>query len=92
MHAANSTACQFYKDQEDCDGYGGYNTSISKTAKFIGSDFAVNDRGPNVTGSFFKDTLTIGNAKVDSMKLGVAYEGITSSMFRSVSFRPHVHY
>ncbi|KAH8431035.1 uncharacterized protein LDX57_008696 [Aspergillus melleus] len=79
MHAANSTSCQWYKDKEDCDGYGGYNTSTSKTAEFISSDFAVNDRGPNVTGDFFKDALAIGNARVDSMKLGVAYDGITSN-------------
>ncbi|PLB49723.1 acid protease, partial [Aspergillus steynii IBT 23096] len=79
MHAANSTSCQFYKDHEDCDGYGGYNTSTSETAEFISSDFEVNDRGPNVTGAFFKDTLTIGNAKINSMTLGVSYNGITSN-------------
>ncbi|KAI9035252.1 acid protease [Aspergillus affinis] len=79
IHAANSTSCQWFKDKENCDGYGGYNTSTSKTAEFVSSDFAVNDRGPNVTGDFFKDALVIGNTKLDSMKLGVAYDGITSN-------------
>ena len=54
MDAANSTGCQLFNDHGECGGYGGYNTSTSKTAEFISSDFEVNDRGPNITDRSFK--------------------------------------
>lgn len=79
IQAAHLHACDLLRHEKPCGSNGAYNRSESTSAKFIGSGFAVNDSAFRVTGDFVTDSLTIGNVKLDAMKLGVVRDGITSS-------------
>ncbi|KAJ5083983.1 hypothetical protein NUU61_008562 [Penicillium alfredii] len=80
IQAAHLHACDLLRHEKPCGSHGAYNRSESTSAKFIGSGFAVNDSAFRVTGDFVTDSLTIGNVKLDAMKLGVVRDGVTSNV------------
>ncbi|EAW14955.1 aspartic protease family protein [Aspergillus clavatus NRRL 1] len=77
FQAANSTSCQWYRNHMDCGGQGGYNSSASKTAQWVGSGFK--DIDYSGEGAVLTDVVDLGAVKLDAMEFGVVYDGITES-------------
>lgn len=67
----NDDECRRFDDSSDCGGYGGYNQSASATAKKLDGNYAYEYYGGINRGDFVSDTLIIGGATVNDMKMGI---------------------
>ncbi|KAJ5190623.1 uncharacterized protein N7498_009608 [Penicillium cinerascens] len=75
----NSSDCSVFTDTTTCGGDGAYNRTLSTSAKLLDEKFSYDDSSSQLTGEFVTDVLTIGDAKVNDMKMGVAEWGFPSN-------------
>lgn len=84
MEGVDSEDCDLYTNTTTCGGDGAYNRTLSTSAKLLEENFSYDDSGSQVTGEFVTDVLTIGSAKVNGMKMGVAESGLTISKSKTI--------
>lgn len=72
LDGVNNQYCGPYHNSSYCGGIGSYNQSTSSTAKKLDKKFVYYNLGQIDRGDYVSDTLTIGGATVDDMKMGVS--------------------
>lgn len=71
LDGVNDKRCGTYHNSSYCGGIGAYNQSASSTAKKLDEKFVYDRLGEIDRGDYVSDTLTIGGATVDDMKMGI---------------------
>ncbi|KAE8148750.1 acid protease [Aspergillus avenaceus] len=69
LDALDSRDCFLQMSHKDCGPDGGYNASKSSSSRFTASGFTLDDE--DISGKVFNDTLTIGDATLDTFPLHV---------------------
>ncbi|KAJ5974031.1 hypothetical protein N7481_011241 [Penicillium waksmanii] len=79
LDGVNDEFCGSYHNSSYCGGNGGYNQSASRTAKELHEKFVYDSLGEIDRGDYVTDTLMIGGATVNDMKMGIT-TGLPSSI------------